>query len=169
MTYDSCLVIKEYFKPFLVDLESSISSFNTTDDNNIDPIGLNVKLEIKGDDKGINKRHLNPVGKNNPANKREILSIIKYLQLKNKTITSSYYSWLRTAMAISNTFSYDLGEKYYLKLCRQDKDLHDEIRSQNLLINCYNTSQGVITFATIVYLAKEQGYTKSKRDSIEDG
>lgn len=108
----------------------------------------------------VNKKDalLNAVGKNSQKNRLVIKSIIKYLNKRNLSITNTYDKWYRIAFAIANSFTYDIGEKYFLDLCRLDKENHNEIESINLLINCYETSNSAITFSTIFYYAQEVGY-----------
>jgi len=107
----------------------------------------------------INKNILlNPKGKNSPSDRSKIQSIIKYLTKRNISITNDYNSWYRVALAISNTFTHDIGEKYFLRLCRLDGAKHDELQSKNLLLYCYEHSKKEIFFKTIVYLAKQAGY-----------
>lgn len=101
---------------------------------------------------------LNANGKNLPQNRLNIKSIIKYLTKRNLSITESYEKWYRVAFAIANSFTYDIGEGYFLKLCKQDKEKYNEIECKNLLINCYETTNDEIKFSTIFHYAQELGY-----------
>ena len=93
--------------------------------------------------------------------------IIKYLERKNKTITYNYNDWCKVAMAISNTFTYDIGLKYFKKLSILDKQKYNEITCTNFLTNCYETRNGDVNFSTIVYLANQQGYkTKYQKNGV---
>lgn len=109
-------------------------------------------------------------GLNLSDNRKNIILIIKYLKRKNLSITYSYDEWLRVAIAIAVSFSYDLGEKYFLRLCELDGVKYDESESIKLLKYCYNNrnvdlSSG-ITFGTIVFYAKQKGF-KTKKDRFE--
>lgn len=78
--------------------------------------------------------------------------------------------WFCVAMAIVTAFNYDVGEKYYLRLCRLDGPKHDEKASQLMLQYCYEHSNFDITLGTLVYLAQRKGYKFSykavpKRDT----
>lgn len=88
--------------------------------------------------------------------------IIDYLTKRNLSITHNFDSWIKVALGISYSFSYDVGEKYFLSLCRLDAEKHNEEKSIALLQNCYNNrkinSDEIITFATIIFLAKENGF-----------
>ena len=75
---------------------------------------------------------------------------------------SDYDKWYRVAFAISNTFTHDIGEKYFMKLCELDGDNHNEIESKNLLVNCYETTGGDIKFQSIYHYAQELGYKPKK-------
>ena len=88
-----------------------------------------------------------------------IEKIIKYLKKNNKSITVTYTDWFRVALAIANSFTHEVGQKYYLQLCELDGDNYDEYKSKYLLDYCYaNRKLGKIGFPTIVYLAKQAGF-----------
>ncbi|CAI2769084.1 BT4734/BF3469 family protein [Flavobacterium collinsii] len=101
-------------------------------------------------------------GLNKKSDRFIMKKIIEYLIKKNLSITSNYNSWVNVALGISYSFSYDVGEKYFLSLCRLDLQKHNEEKSIILLQNCYNNrkinSNEIITFATIIFLAKENGF-----------
>lgn len=101
-------------------------------------------------------------GLNKKGNRFLIKKIIDYLTKRNLSITNSFDSWIKVALGISYSFSYDVGEKYFLTLCRLDAEKHNEEKSITLLQNCYNNrklnSNDIITFATIIFLAKENGF-----------
>lgn len=107
----------------------------------------------------------NPEGKNSAGNRATIQSIIKYLSKRNLSITGNYDNWYRVAYAIADSFTYDIGEKYYLKLCRLDGDKHEDIESRNMLTYCYEHTTGDISFSTIYHLAQELGYKSKKGGS----
>ncbi len=92
------------------------------------------------------------------------------MKRKDISITESFEKWLRVALAISNSVSYDLGEKYSLSICEQDKEKHDEIESKNLLKYCYNNRKiehsTSVTLGTIMFYAKEKGFF-SKKDKFD--
>jgi hypothetical protein len=68
-------------------------------------------------------------------------------------------------MAIANTFTYDVGEKYFLKLSSFDSKKYIETECKKFLKSCYESRNGAIKFRTIVYFANEKGYlTKKQRD-----
>jgi hypothetical protein len=122
--------------------------------------------------KTTNKKNslFNPSGKNNPRDRKTIQSIIAYLTKRKISITSSYEEWFRVGYAIANTFTHEIGEKYFLKLCRLDGSMHDEIESKNILLYCYENSKGDISFSTIVYYAKNKGFLlKTNGGSTEGG
>lgn len=97
-------------------------------------------------------------GKNNPGDRAAIGSIIKYLEKRGQSITATHDRWVRVAFAIADTFTYDVGKRYFLRLCRLDGTGHDEDGSARLLEDCYYTSRGQITFATVRHYAREAGY-----------
>lgn len=101
-------------------------------------------------------------GLNKAEDRNTIRQIIKYLTKRNLSITETHDSWLKVAFAIASAFSYDVGEKYFLALCRLDQMKHDEEKSINLLKSSYNNRKldidNAITFATIIFFAKNKGF-----------
>ena len=129
-------------------------------------------IEIKEKKKTLRVDHhsyrdalFNPKGRNNPPDRYIIQAIIKFLIKKKLSITNSYDQWYKVAMAIANSFTYEIGVKYFLKLSILDSDKFNESNCKNFLINCYEYRNGAITFGTIIYLANEIGYiTKKQRE-----
>ncbi|MBZ9731539.1 hypothetical protein LB467_17780 [Salegentibacter sp. JZCK2] len=149
LSSDSNLFFKKDIEPFHCDLEQ-LELVNTTP---------NISKKNSSETKiNLQKVFNNPLGKNDSRDKSTIIKVIKYLEKNNFSITETYVNWYRVAYAISNTFTYDIGEKFYLKLCRLDAGNHDELGSINLLRYCFQNTRGDITFNTIVYLAKEKGF-----------
>jgi hypothetical protein len=103
----------------------------------------------------------NPKDKNNPVDRNTLQAIIKYLEKRNLSITYSYDEWYKTAMAIANSFTFDIGERYFQRLSSLDKDKYNPVNCLDFLMNCYESRTGAIKFSTIVFLAIEKGY-KSK-------
>jgi len=105
-------------------------------------------------------------GLNKPQHRKIIQLITKYLKRKDISITETFDKWLKVALAISSAFSYDLGEKYFLAICEQDKEKHSESESKNLLKYCYNNrkigSPTTISLGTVVFFSKEKGFITKK-------
>jgi hypothetical protein len=98
-------------------------------------------------------------GKNKGRDRETIEKIIKYLRKSNQSITTTYHDWFRVALAVANSFTYDLGQRYYLELCELDNENYDEYKSKYMLDYCYaNRKLDKITFSTIVYLATQKGF-----------
>lgn len=107
----------------------------------------------------------NPTNRNAPGDRYTMAAIIRFLENKKASITYSYEEWYRVAMAIANTFTYEVGEKYFLKLSSFDSTKFNETECKNFLSNCYESRSGTIKFRTLVYFANEKGYiTKKQRD-----
>lgn len=106
-------------------------------------------------------------GLNKPEHRKIVKLIIKYLERKNVSITSSFEEWFKVAIAIANAFSYDVGEKYYLRLCELDREKHNEAESIEMLKYCYNNRKldfdSRITLGTLIHYAKSKGFI-SKMD-----
>ena len=98
--------------------------------------------------------------KNKPVHRDEISRIIRYLRKNSKSITTTYEDWYRVGYAIAHTFTYDIGLKYYMRLCELDGSGHNAVKSQNMLTYCYENMKNKITFTTILYLSELQGYIR---------
>lgn len=100
----------------------------------------------------------------NKRQSREIIAaIIRYLQKNKKSITFSYEEWVTVAFAITETFNYDVGLKYFLALSELDgSPKYDKQACVDLLRYCYANSLGNVHLGTIIYMAKKQGF-KTKR------
>lgn len=101
-------------------------------------------------------------GLNRTKDRQLIKKILSFL-IKNKfSITDTYEKWVRVALAISYTFSYDVGERYFLQLSELDGAKYDYLASKNLLKYCYNRrkhgNSNTVSFATIIYFAKGEGF-----------
>lgn len=107
----------------------------------------------------------NEPGRNQQKDRDTVSSIVKFLEKRKISITHSYNDWFSVAMAIVTTFNYDVGEKYYLRLCRLDGPRHDEEASISMLRYCYEHSNFEITLGTLVYLAQRKGYKFSLKGS----
>ena len=114
----------------------------------------------------LSKNALATEGFNKKGDTKIIREIINFLKKKDISITENYDSWVKVAMAISYTFSYDVGEKFFLSLCAFDKEKHSEEQSIMLLKYCYNkrqiTKTHFISFGTIIYFAKLKGFLIAK-------
>jgi hypothetical protein len=107
----------------------------------------------------------NPLNRNHPRSRKTITAIIRFLNKRNLSITNSYEHWYKISLAIANTFTYEIGEKYFLQLSAIDKGKFNETNCRNLLLNSYEIQTGEISFKTIEYLAIQQGYiTKRIRE-----
>ena len=157
LSSDIRLMVNSDFKYFIITKDDidSIDSTITTKQKQPSKI---VKITSQKD------ALLNPKNKNSPQNRATMKSIIKYLSKRNLSITDNYNNWLRVAFAIANTFTHNIGEEYFLKLCRIDGLKHNEIESKNLLIHCYESNSGYVSFATIIHLAQELDY-KTKNNN----
>lgn len=156
-SYDPDIVIKENIIPFQITEADLVNKSEIKVQEN-----SNANKTIAS---GSRDLLYNPKDRNKPNDRYTIAAIIKYLERKKFSITSSYEQWYKTAMAISNSFTFEIGEKYFLKLSALDKDKYDETNCRNFLLNCYETRSGAITFSTIIYFANQKGYiTKKQRE-----
>ncbi|WP_298516351.1 BT4734/BF3469 family protein [uncultured Kordia sp.] len=152
-SYDSELILKDKYKPFEV-LESDLLILRTKKTNKAKRV-KNVS----------NQDSLyNPENRNNQSDRKTIGSIIKFMERKQISITHSYVNWYKVAMSIANSFTYDIGLKYFKRLSAIDKEKYDEINCINFLLNCYDSRNGSIKFNSLIHLANEKGYlTKQQK------
>ncbi len=127
----------------------------------------NSKKASVATNKSLIKNAYATEGLNKPEHRKIVQLIIKFLKRKDISITHSFDEWFKVALSISSSFSYDLGEKYFLRICEQDKERHNEMESINILKYCYNNRKlnhpTSITLGTIVFYAKKKGFI-TKRD-----
>ncbi|MFZ1633903.1 MAG: BT4734/BF3469 family protein, partial [Chitinophagales bacterium] len=147
-SYDPFIVIKATLFEFEVSGKDNVSFAMAIEKNKI------TELKFASNKDAL----FNPFNKNNPGDRYTIGAIIKFLGTKQLSITNSYDEWFKVAMAIANTFTYDVGVKYFLKLSSLDSNKYNEIESKNFLVNCYETRNGSIKFNTIIFLANKKGY-----------
>lgn len=153
LSYDTELIVKAKFK-----------KFNVTDEDliNLAKSKANPKAELNY---ATTKDKLyNPYGRNDQFDRKIIGDIIRYLTQKKLSITESYIEWCKVGMAIANSFTYEIGLNYFLKLSALDVK-YDEKSCVNFLNNCYETQNGSINFNSIVYLANQKGYQTKKQKS----
>lgn len=163
VSYDPNIVVKDEVSPFRVEpIEEAVKARKESEKHRkafINYQGANYKRNVPG--------------RNQQKDRDTVASIVKYLEKRKISITHSYCDWFSVAMAIVSTFNYDLGEKYYLKLCRLDGARHNEEESISMLRYCYEHSNFEITLGTLIYLAQRKGYKSSikavpKRDTDSD-
>lgn len=162
ISFDNDLIIKD--KVSCIELTKS----------EIEPLlsKITTKDEVKISVAAPNSNHIffNSENKNKPADRRLIQSIIRFLQKRQISITNSYEDWFRVAYGIANTFTYEIGEKYFLYLCRLDFTKHDEVKSKNMLLYCYENNNGSIKLNTIIHFANQKGYySKNQRGRSTEG
>lgn len=150
-------------------LKTEINAFNVSEHDIIQPAITQNETDLNNTKTviytGSRDALYNSKDKNNPSDRYTIQLIIKYLYKKNISITYSYEEWYKVAMAIANTFTYDIGEKYFLKLSSMDKGKFKEENCISFLRNCYESRNGTIKFKSIVYYANKKGFiTKKQRE-----
>lgn len=123
-------------------------------------VSLNSKATQKKSGYEMNPTiHTDKLNQKNDLSKKELLKKIHhYLKKRGLSITDTYEKWVRLAFAISNTFNYDFGYKWYLELCKLDGGYFDENESVRLINRSYESAISSSTFGTILYLAEQAGY-----------
>jgi hypothetical protein len=156
LSYDTGLIVKSKFKKFNVTNEDLIIITKSKGNHKTGLVFLSTKDKL-----------YNPFERNNQSNRKIMSDIIRHLKNKKLSITYSYDEWCKVAMAIANSFTYDIGLNYFLKLSSLDETKFNETSSTIFLNNCYETKKGDINFNSIVYLANLKGYkTKSQRNGV---
>lgn len=161
ISYDENIYFNDRSEIFseLVNIEIKTSANTKTSTEKFNLSNTDIK-------KSLQKRALSTEGLNMPENRQQMKKIISYLGNKNLSITDTFDNWIKIAVIISNSFSSDIGENYFLTLCRMDGDKHDEERSKNLLWYCYDKRNlnhpNRLTFASLLYLANNKGFIKRK-------
>jgi len=148
ISWDENIVLKTSFRSYEIN-EIEIQEILDT---------KNHKLETKTLNSSNNNILFNPIGKNNQYQKQTILKIISYLKKKSLSITYDYDDWFRVAFAIANTFTFDIGLKYFNELSKLDTTKFNEYECENFLKNCYEYSKGKIQFGLIINLSKNKGF-----------
>lgn len=147
------------------DLYLNINSklFFLENDLIVDDISHQKKL-LKSDRKTIKEYNENvfriSFGLNKQNDRNLIINIIKFLKKNNKSITNSHERWYQCAYAISKTFSFEIGCKYYLELCAQDGINYDRVASIEKLRYCYLNKDidGGVSFSTLIHFAEQEGF-----------
>lgn len=148
VSYDPDIRVKNEAEPFKVEpIEEVVKAKKEAEKHR----------KVYGNYQGTNYRR-NESWRNNQRDRDTVASIVKFLEKRKISITQSYSDWFSVAMAIVTTFNYDLGERYYLRLCRLDGARHDEKASISMLRYCYEHSNFEIKLGTLVYMAQCKGY-----------
>ncbi|MBB6111531.1 VirE N-terminal domain-containing protein [Mucilaginibacter lappiensis] len=157
-SYDPDILIKESYHLFEVDVET-ISS-NLINEINPKRQKSNTIIQPKFVNSNLDKLLFYSTDKKNSQSDRIIMGkVIKYLKKHSISITSNYEQWYKVGLSIANTFTFDIGKKYYLEVCSLDGINHDEYKSLYLLEYCYrNRKMDQVSFATIIYFAEQKGF-----------
>lgn len=155
-SYDPKILIKDDCKPFFVNVEELVAKIIPDKPNK----GNTVSAKPNTTDTRIEKILFYATeGKNLKSDRNMVDKIIKYLKSRKLSITNNYQDWYKVGLAIANTFTYDLGQKYYLYLCQLDGAAHDEYKSISMLQYCYrNRKIKKVNFASIIYMAEQKGF-----------
>jgi len=151
LSYDEKLILKQQIFNFEieeVDL-NTISQFADYQES-----AVKVKKAIKSD------AFHNPTGKNKNFERRDIRLYINYLKKKKISIASEYENRYKIAYAISNSFTYDIGYKYFLDICKINYPKYNEDKCIILLKYCYENNTGWTKFNYIAELVKNNGFIK---------
>lgn len=107
--------------------------------------------------KGYQSRGIDP-------NRRKIKDIIKYLDKKKLSITSSKGEREEVGKSIVQTFDYEVGIKYFKLLHKKDTDQYDEGEYEHFLKELYLINHDGYSFENIIKLVNIQDY--KERDGV---
>jgi hypothetical protein len=138
---DKNLIIKKTAKEFVINNNEITAPIKKSAGNHNRRVTSNPSF--------VEKEHLFPKGRNRAECRYRIQRMIIFLKKRNLSITRSYDEWYKIAYAISDTFTYDLGKKYFLRLCELDGTRYNKEASIKMLQYCYLNSKHEIFFATI--------------------
>jgi hypothetical protein len=157
MSYDPNICIKNEVHSFEIE-ESDINNVTHYESKE------NKKIRIYN----TTKRNAlyNPNGKNKNTDKRAIKDIVTYLTKRRIVITGEYEHRYKIAYAIANTFTYDLGLKFYLDLCKIETLKFSSEKEKNLLEYCYENNTGWTKFNYIEELVKNYGFIKKTLEKV---
>lgn len=152
-SYDPALFLREEVIPFQIEYSHTEAvSVRTNIKNNQYTYSAEATLDQK----------YNPLKKNKQARRTQIQAIIRFLAKRGQSITSNYNDWYQVSFALANTFTYELGLKYFVALSKLDGKAYNEKACVNMINYCYANSLGSFKFATIVHFAKQKGYKEEK-------
>ena len=155
-SWDPNLFINENSSVFTLNENLLITNSSHTNTNMSKQRGSVTVDQVVGNQKAL---YFKTEGRNKVNDRASIQSIIKFLSKKKLSITRSHSDWLRVGLAIAATFTFDIGEEYFLRLCRLDREEHNEPKSKDLIDYCYrNRNPNGPTMATIKFLAAQKGF-----------
>jgi hypothetical protein len=144
-----------------------LNSFEIFDDDVMSPKKPGTKKEGQLNFSSNRDALYNPLGKNSLFDRKIMTDIIRFLNNKKLSITFNYEEWCKVAMAIANTFTFEIGLNYFSQLSSLDINKYNEVACTNFLINCFETRRGEVTFSSIIYLANQKGYrTKYQKNGV---
>jgi hypothetical protein len=153
-SYDPQLSVKDEFESFRITYtESEAAAIRAA---------VRSAPYVYADEPTDNQKY-NPYGKNRQSDRTAVQSIIRYLNKRELSITSDFNNWYQIGYAIANSFTYELGVKYFFSLSKMDGKKFNEQGCRDMINYCFANSMGKFRFATIVYFAKKVGY-KEKRE-----
>lgn len=97
-------------------------------------------------------------GRGIDPNRRKIKDIIKYLDKKELSITSSKGEREEVGKSIVKTFDYEIGIKYFKLLHKKGTDKYDEGECEHFLKELYLINHDGYSFENILKLANLQDY-----------
>jgi len=157
MSYDPQILIKNEIQQFEIDLTDLVyaNQFENKESKKIKIYNTTKKNAL-----------YNPNGKNRNIDKRTIKDIITYLTKRRIVITGEYEHRYRIAYAIANTFTFEIGLKFYLDLCRIETLKYNEQKEKLLLEYCYENNTGWTKFNYIEEIAMEYGFKKKILEKV---
>lgn len=152
-SYDPLLWIREDYKSFPL-------TYNPTDAALVNQTMRSVEFSYSAEPTPNQK--FNAANKNKQSDRTAIQAIVRHLSKRDLSITDSFNNWYQIGYALANTFTHELGLKYFLALSKMDGEKFNKQGCEDMMNYCFANSMGKFKFATIVYFAKQVGYREKR-------
>jgi hypothetical protein len=153
LSYDPDICIKSEFKKIAINYD-----IIRAEEELIDKSKRAVMAKEPENNGPPPKNWMNPANRNKSADRTKMQSIIKYLRKRALSVTFQYDQWYHVAFAIANTFTFDIGLRYFLELSKLDREKYDPSLCRRMLEYAFVHSKGQITIGTVIYYAQNLGF-----------
>jgi len=122
---------------------------------------FSVEIEEKPIEHPEAKKIITPI--RTSKNKESVLEVLEYLTTNDKSITDTYYRWVRVGFALADAFDQEEAKGLFREFSKLDVDKYNEKDFNKQWRNCSKRDKegNKITLATLFYFAKEEGFNLS--------
>lgn len=147
-SYDPEMYICSEIVPFLITKDN----VNTVRENK------NKSVVSRHNNSNVFNKYEKCANENVDNNRNTINSILRFLERKNRSITSSYFDWCKVAFTLSNLFSFEVGRRYFHRFSALDFALYNQNNCDDFFEEIYRNTKKTHTIFTIIKLAQDKGY-----------